>query len=83
MSNIVDDLRSRGYVSPPRNPADYSKAVPCDLLIRAADEIERLRAVLQRLVDLAESYRERARLAKEQADRTAMENAERPEHVDQ
>lgn len=43
MGDIVDDLRSAAYVSPPRDADDYSKMVSCGLLLRAAQEIEHLR----------------------------------------
>lgn len=43
-ADLASTLRALAYVSPPRDPKDYSKSVGCDLLLSAADEIERLRA---------------------------------------
>lgn len=43
MIDILEELLEAGYVSPPRNPNDYTKMVSCGLLVRAADEIAKLR----------------------------------------
>lgn len=47
MTDIVERLRSLSYVSPPRNPSDYSVMIGKDVLIESAAEIERLRVGLK------------------------------------
>lgn len=42
--DIAATLRRFGYVSPPRQAAAYGKMVGCDVLLAAADEIDRLRS---------------------------------------
>ena len=51
MTDILDKLRELSYVSPPRKPEDYSKMVGKDVLIAAADEIEKLRGTIIAALD--------------------------------
>ena len=46
MDDLTSKLREIGYVSPPRDPGHYSRLVSCGLMVRAADEIERLRSAV-------------------------------------